>query len=179
MGTRTRTVISPEQAIDHYAELVIATGVITVPGPGVYIVTAESGITDNLDGIVGGSAGDRIILVPGHSGGGYHTITVRNGIGGGNPIFTGTGLNIALRGDITAQEASAVELMLITIGTVTAWYVLGVPGAWYLGSYWVNADSSLPNQVIRGQAAYCDPASCTAGNIATALIAAGLMHAAP
>jgi hypothetical protein len=55
-------------------EVTLSSGAITITGPGQYIVTSESGATDDLTDINGGSEGD-IIYLSGTSG---DTITVKH-----------------------------------------------------------------------------------------------------
>ena len=56
----------------------IAGGALTVSNPGVYCVTPEGGVADDLATITGGNAGDEIILYPVDS---TNTITVKHGTG--------------------------------------------------------------------------------------------------
>lgn len=53
----------------------ISGGAITVTNPGIYCLTPEGGIADNLDTINGGNIGDEIIIYPVDS---TNTITVRH-----------------------------------------------------------------------------------------------------
>lgn len=62
---------------DQYSGTIVG-GILIAANPGVYCVTPEGGIADNLVTITGGSVDDEIVLYPVDS---VNTITVKHGTG--------------------------------------------------------------------------------------------------
>ena len=79
-NTQLKQVGAIEDGTGSWGEysVTIASGVITITQPGVYVVTPEGGAADDLTTISGGLSGYEIILYPVDS---TNTITIKNGDG--------------------------------------------------------------------------------------------------
>jgi len=174
-----------------YSTLTIASGLITVPGAGFYIVQPETGLTDILTGIVDEcDVGTRIVVETDPAGNHLCLVTLHPtgniGTPTGEDIVLGhTGIG-GVYSTITVIELIKTKANASVAGT-GIWDVVGA-GPIKIGNDGMHSlvaqslDGATASTTQKGHvkmAAYCDPATATAADVINAMLTAGLMHAAP